>query len=29
VDIVKKFRQLGGDIRKVVVPDEQEFKKAY
>jgi len=29
VDIVKKFQQLGGDIRKVVVPDEQEYQKAY
>lgn len=29
VDIVKKFKALGGNIEKVVVPDEQEFKKAY
>ena len=29
VDFVKKFQQLGGDIRKVVVPDEQEYQKAY
>ena len=29
VDIVKKFQALGGDIQKVVTPDEQEYKKAY
>ena len=29
VDIVKKFQQLGGDIRKGVVPDEQEYQNAY
>ncbi|MBQ5782152.1 MAG: UDP-N-acetylglucosamine 1-carboxyvinyltransferase [Oscillospiraceae bacterium] len=29
VDIVKKFRALGGDIQKVVVPDNAEMKKAY
>lgn len=29
VDIVKKFQSLGGDIQKVVTPDEQEYKKAY
>ena len=29
VDIVKKFQSLGGDIQKVVTPDEQEYPKAY
>ena len=29
VDIVKKFQALGGNIEKVVTPDEPELKKAY
>ena len=29
VDIVKKIRALGGDIQKVVIPEEPELKKAY
>ena len=29
VDIVKKFQALGGNIEKVVTPDESELKKAY
>ena len=29
VDIVKKFQALGGDIQKVVTPDDAELKKAY
>jgi len=29
VDIVKKIRALGGDIQKVVIPEETELKKAY
>ncbi|MBQ7283648.1 MAG: UDP-N-acetylglucosamine 1-carboxyvinyltransferase, partial [Oscillospiraceae bacterium] len=29
VDIVKKIRALGGDIQKVVIPEEAELKKAY
>ena len=29
VDIVKKIRALGGDIQKVVIPEETEFKQAY
>ena len=29
VDIVKKIRALGGDIRKVVVPEGEVLKKAH
>jgi len=29
VDIVKKIRALGGDIQKVIIPEETELKKAY
>ncbi len=29
VDIVKKIRALGGDIRKIDIPDDEALKKAY
>lgn len=29
VDIVKKIKALGGDIQKIIIPDEDELKKAF